>query len=80
MILHQVIPTFPSMVLDDSELQTMESEWRHELNDILYSIDENVKINIKPVVDLDVKDMYKYCLVSQLNGNPTFSKDRLTLK
>jgi hypothetical protein len=24
--------------------------------------------------------MYKYCLVSQLNGNPTFSKDRLTLK
>jgi len=30
------------------------------------------------MVDIDGKDMYKYCLVSQLNGNPKLSKDRLT--
>ena len=66
------------MVLNDSELQTMESEWRHELDGILDSIDENVNISTKPVVELDGKDMYKSCLVSQLNGNPTLSKDRLT--
>ena len=66
------------MVLDDSELQMMESEWRHELDGILDSVDENVNITTKLVVELDGKDMYKYCVVSQLNGNPTLSKDRLT--
>ena len=30
------------------------------------------------MVDIDGKDMYKSCLVSQLNGNPTLSKDILT--
>ena len=30
------------------------------------------------MVELDGKDMYKSCLVSQLNGNMTLSKDRLT--
>jgi len=55
---------FPSTVLDDSELQKMESEWRHELDEILESIDENVNITIKPVVELDGKDIYKSCLVS----------------
>jgi hypothetical protein len=29
------------------------------------------------VVDIDGKDMYKYCSVSQLNGNPTLSKDKV---
>ena len=66
------------MVLNDSEFQTMESEWRHELDGILDFVDENVNITTKPVVELDGKDMYQYFLVSQLNGNPTLSKDRLT--
>jgi hypothetical protein len=42
---NSIFQPFPSMVLDDSELQTMESEWRHELDEILDSIDENVNIN-----------------------------------
>ena len=55
----------------------MESEWRHELDGILDYVDENVNITTKPVVELDGKDMYKSCLVSQLNGNSTLLKDRL---
>ena len=66
------------MVLNDSELQTMESEWRHKLDGILDSVHENVNITTKPVGELNGKDMYKSCLVSQLNGNLTLSKDRLT--
>ena len=66
------------MVLNDSELQTMESEWRHELDGILDFVDENVNITTKPVVEIDGEDIYKYCLVSQLNGILTLSKDRLT--
>jgi len=46
------------------------------LDEILDSIDENVSITIKPVVEPDGKDMYKYCLVSKLSGNPTLSKYR----
>ena len=65
------------MVLNDSELKTMESEWRHKFDGILDFVDENVNITTKTVVELDGKDMCKYCLVSQLNGNPTLSKDRL---
>ena len=30
------------------------------------------------MVNLDGKDMFKACLVSQFNGNPALSKDRLT--
>ena len=45
------------MVLNDSELKTMESEWRHELDGILDFVDENVNITTKPVVELDGKDM-----------------------
>ena len=56
----------------------MESEWRHELDGVLDSIDKNGSKTIKPVMDLDGKDMFKACLVSQLNGNLTLSKDRLT--
>ena len=63
---------------NDNELQTMESEWRHELDGILDFADENVNITIKLVVELDCWDMYKTCFVSQLNGNLTLSKDRLT--
>ena len=50
---NSIFQPFPSMVLDDSEYKTMESEWRHELDEILDSIDENVNITIKPVVELD---------------------------
>lgn len=49
------------------------------MDEILDSIDENGRKTIKPVVDLDGKDMFKACLVSQLNGNPTLSKHRLTI-
>ena len=66
------------MVLNDSELKMMESEWRHELDGILDSVDGNLNITTKLVVELDGKYMYKYCLVSKLNGNLTLSKDRLT--
>ena len=66
------------MALNDSELQIMESEWRHESDRILYFVDYNVNINTKPMLELDGKDMYKSCLVSQLNGNPTLLKNKLT--
>jgi len=67
-----------SLVHNENELQIMDSEWRHELAENLYSIDENVRKIINLVVDIDGKDMFKSCLVSQLNGNLTLSKDRLT--
>ena len=42
----------------------MECEWRHELDEILDSIDENVNKPIHLVVELDSKDIVKSCLVS----------------
>ena len=45
------------MVRNDSKLQMMESEWRHELDGILDFVDENVNITTKPMVELDGKDM-----------------------
>jgi len=48
------------------------------LDEVLDSIDENGNKMIKPVVDLDGKDMFKACLVSEMNGNLTLSKDWLT--
>ena len=50
------------MVLNDSELQMMESEWKNELDGILDFVDENVNITTKPVLELDGKDMSKYFL------------------
>ena len=73
-----ILQYLSSLVPNDSELQTMESEWRHELDEMLDSIDENVNMTTKPMVELDVKDMFKACLGSQLNRNLTLSKDRLT--
>jgi hypothetical protein len=75
---NSIFQSSSSSILNVSELQTMESEWRHELDEILDTIDDNVNTTTKPVVELDGKDMFKSCLVSQLNGNPTLSKDRLT--
>ena len=48
------------------------------MDEILDTIDENVNKNTKPMVEIHGKDMFKYFLVSRLNGNPTLSKDRLT--
>ena len=48
------------------------------MDEILYSTDENISKTIKLMVNLDGKDMFKAFLVSQLNGNQTLSKDRLT--
>ena len=45
------------MVPNDSELQTMESEWRNELDVILDFVDENLNITTKPMVELNDKDM-----------------------
>ena len=53
-----------SLVNNESEMEIMEGEWRHELDEILDSIDLNVRKNIKPVVDYDGKDMFKSCLFS----------------
>ena len=75
---NSIFQSSSSLVHNESELKIMESEWRHELDEILNSIDENVRKNIKPVVDIDGKDMFKACLVSHLNGNLTLSKYRLT--
>ena len=48
------------------------------MDEILDSIDENVRKTIKLVLNLDGKDMFKECLVSHFNGNPILSKYRLT--
>jgi len=75
---NSIFQPFPSMLLDDSELEKMEIEWMHELDEILDSNDENVNIIIKPLVELNGKDIYTSYLVIHLNGNLTLSKDRLT--
>ena len=41
------------------------------MDEILDTIDEKVNTTIKPTVELDGKDMFNCCLVSQLNVNPT---------
>lgn len=74
---YSIFQSSSPLVHNESELQIMESEWRHELDEILDSTDENGTKTIKPMVDLDGNDMFKACLVSQLNGNPTSSKHRL---
>ena len=45
------------MVVNDSELQMMESECRNELDGILDFVDENVNITTKLVVEINGKDM-----------------------
>ncbi|MCO5564819.1 hypothetical protein L7F22_018487 [Adiantum nelumboides] len=59
---------------EDSDNETSLSEIRHVVDSLL---DEQVIVS--PVVSIDSdKCMFKSTLVSQLNGNPTLSKDRLT--
>ena len=74
---NSIFQSSSSLVHNDNELKIMESKWRHELDEILDSIDENVNKTIKLVVELDGKDMFKACLINQLKGNTTLSKDRL---
>ncbi|MCO5573933.1 hypothetical protein L7F22_027711 [Adiantum nelumboides] len=58
----------------DSDNEASLSEIRHVVDSLL---DEHVTVS--PVVSIDSnKCMFKSTLVSQLNGNPTLSKDRLT--
>ena len=58
----------------DSDEDASTSEIRHVVDSIL---DEKEGVN--PVVEVeDNKFLFKSTLVSQLNGNPTLSKDRLT--
>jgi len=45
---------------NENELKIMEIEWRHELGEILDSIDENVSKIIKPAVDLNVRICSKH--------------------
>lgn len=65
------------MVLNDSDTQTRESDWRHDLDEFLDFIDEIVNITTKIVVELDGRDILKDYLLVQLNGNPALFKDRL---
>lgn len=46
--------------------------------DSIVDDEENVVSQISPFVEVDGKTLCKSTLVSQLNGNPTLSKDRLT--
>jgi len=61
---NSIFQSSSSLVHNESELKIMESGWRRELDEILDSIDENVRKTINPVVDLDGKDIVKACLVS----------------
>lgn len=55
----------------------VECELRHVM-DSLVDEEEKVISQISPFVEVDGKTICKSTLVSQLNGNPTLSKDRLT--
>lgn len=65
-------------VLDVDEEDTIaQSELRHVMDSIVDN-EENVVSQISPFVEVDGKTLCKSTLVSQLNGNPMLSKDRLT--
>ena len=57
---NSIFQSSSSSILNVSEFQTMKSEWRHELDGILDTIDENVKKPTKPMVEIYGKDMFKY--------------------
>ena len=50
---NSIFQSSSSLIHNDSESQVMESEWRHELDEILDFVDENVNKTIKLVVELD---------------------------
>lgn len=66
---NSIFQSMSSVAHNHGELKIMESEWRHELDEILDCIGENINKIVKPVVELDGKDMFKSCLVMWLNGN-----------
>lgn len=61
----------------EDEVVLAECELRHVLDSV---VDEEEKIHsqVSPFVEVDGKQICKSTLVSQLNGNPMLSKDRLT--
>ena len=68
------------LINDQVEVAGLESELRHVLVDVL---DEHegcqvVSNSVLPYVEFEGAKIYKSTLVSQLNGNLTLSKDRLT--
>ena len=65
---------------DEMEVAGLQSELRHVLDDVLDE-HESCQVTSKsvlPYVEFEGAKIYKSTLVSQLNGNPTLSKDRLT--
>ncbi|KAL3696831.1 hypothetical protein R1sor_010907 [Riccia sorocarpa] len=64
--------------LDD--LALLGHETRHIMSEILHQVEsgEEEPIKFDPMVVYDGHSIYKATLVSQLVGNPTLSKDRLT--
>ncbi|MCO5555230.1 hypothetical protein L7F22_008774 [Adiantum nelumboides] len=61
----------------DDEVTVAECELRHVMDSVVDDV-EDIKCQISPFVEVDGKTIYKSTLVSQLNGNPTLYKDRLT--
>ncbi|MCO5575578.1 hypothetical protein L7F22_029380 [Adiantum nelumboides] len=61
----------------DDEVTVAECELRHVMDSVVDDV-EDIKCQISPFVEVDGKTICKSTLVSQLNGNPTLSKDRLT--
>ena len=67
---------------DENDEVIAVSEIRHEIDGILDEANDSKTITtrqkINPTVEVDGKYIFKSTLVSQLNGNSTLSKDRLT--
>ena len=65
---------------DEVEVAGLQSELRHVLDDVLdeHESCQVVSKSVLPYVEFERAKIYKSTLVSQLNGNPTLSKDRLT--
>ena len=65
---------------DKIEVTGLSSKLRHVLDDMLdeYESCQVVSKSILPYVEFERTKIYKSTLVSQLNGNPTLSKDKLT--
>ncbi|KAL3695582.1 hypothetical protein R1sor_009658 [Riccia sorocarpa] len=64
--------------LDD--LALLDHETRHIMSEILHHVEsgEEEPVKFDPMIVYDGHSIYKATLVSQLVGNPTLSKDRLT--
>ena len=65
---------------NEVEVVGLQSELRHVFNDVLdeHESCQVVSKSVLPYVEFEGAKIYKSNFVSQLNGNPTLSKDRLT--